>query len=163
MAYRHLSRSIAMQSLYERDFRGLSDDKLKETAERNIREFGPGMEDTEFTKRIIAGTLKNLKNIDKVIGKSAPKFSISQINIIDRNVLRIGVFELLYADKNEVPPKVAINEAVELAKNFSGEASRKFVNGVLGTIYNTLKEKEEKEEKVNNVPLPSEGAKKEKK
>ena len=144
MAYRHLSRSIAMQSLYERDFRNLSEKELEETVERNIREFGPGMEDTDFSKRIVSGVIRNLKEIDKIIEKSAPKFSLQQINIIDRNVLRIGVYELLYANKEEVPPKVAINEAVELAKNFSGETSRKFVNGVLGTVFNIIKENEEK-------------------
>ena len=147
MAYRHLSRSIAMQSLYERDFRNLSDNELDKVVERNIKEFGPGMEDTDFSKGIVSGVIRNLQNIDKIIEKSAPKFSLQQINIIDRNILRIGVYELLYADKKEVPPKVAINEAVELAKNFSGEASRKFVNGVLGTIYNTIKEREGNKEK----------------
>ncbi|PIU42913.1 MAG: transcription antitermination factor NusB [Parcubacteria group bacterium CG_4_9_14_0_2_um_filter_35_11] len=145
MAYRHLSRSIAMQSLYERDFRNLSEKELGEVVERNIREFGPGMEDTDFSKKIVSGVIKNLKNIDTIIEKSAPKFSLQQINIIDRNILRIGVYELLYADKEEVPPKVAINEAVELAKNFSGETSRKFVNGVLGTVFNIIKESENKD------------------
>ena len=145
MAYRHLSRSIAMQSLYERDFRNLSEKELGEVVERNIREFGPGMEDTDFSKKIVSGVIKNLKNIYTIIEKSAPKFSLQQINIIDRNILRIGVYELLYADKEEVPPKVAINEAVELAKNFSGETSRKFVNGVLGTVFNIIKESENKD------------------
>jgi len=141
-----------MQSLYERDFRNLSEKELEETVERNIREFGPGMEDTDFSKRIVSGVIRNLKEIDKIIEKSAPKFSLQQINIIDRNVLRIGVYELLYANKEEVPPKVAINEAVELAKNFSGETSRKFVNGVLGTVFNIIKENEEKsEEKIEKT------------
>lgn len=144
MAYRHLSRSIAMQSLYERDFRNLSNEELEKAVERNIGEFGPGMEDIEFSKKIVKGVIENLLKIDKIIEKSAPKFSLSQINLIDRNVLRIGIYELLFADKKEVPPKVAINEAIELAKNFSGESSRKFINGVLGTVYNTLKEKKEK-------------------
>jgi len=134
-----------MQSLYERDFRNLSEKELGEVVERNIREFGPGMEDTDFSKKIVSGVIKNLKNIDTIIEKSAPKFSLQQINIIDRNILRIGVYELLYADKEEVPPKVAINEAVELAKNFSGETSRKFVNGVLGTVFNIIKESENKD------------------
>jgi len=146
MAYRHLSRSIAMQSLYERDFRKLSNEELEKVVEGNIKEFGPGMEDTDFSKKIVTGVIKHLQKIDKVIEKSAPKFSLQQINIVDRNILRIGVYELLFANREEVPPKVAINEAVELAKNFSGEASRKFVNGVLGTIYNTIKEEEQKTE-----------------
>lgn len=133
-----------MQSLYERDFRDLPNEELEKTVERNIKEFGPGMEDVEFSKKIVKGVIENLSKIDKIIEKSAPKFSLSQINIIDKNVLRIGIYELLFTDKKEVPPKVAINEAIELAKNFSGESSRKFINGVLGTVYNTLKESEEK-------------------
>ncbi|OGZ70165.1 MAG: transcription antitermination factor NusB, partial [Candidatus Staskawiczbacteria bacterium RIFCSPLOWO2_01_FULL_33_9] len=83
---------------------------------------------------------KNLIKIDKIIEISAPEWPIAQIPIIDRNVLRIGIFELLYGNKEEVPPKVAINEAIELAKTFSGQTSGKFVNGVLGTVYKQLSE-----------------------
>ncbi|MCZ2845517.1 MAG: transcription antitermination factor NusB, partial [Candidatus Bathyarchaeota archaeon] len=86
MAYRHLSRSIAMQCLYERDFRKLSDKALKEIVERNIKEFGPGIEDTDFTRKIVSGVLEHLKEIDQVIEKCAPKFSLQQINIVDRNI-----------------------------------------------------------------------------
>lgn len=81
------------------------------------------------------GLIKHLSKIDKVIKESAPERPIDQLSIIDRNVLRIGLYELLYADKKEVPPKVAINEAIELAKSFGGESSGKFINGVLGTVY----------------------------
>lgn len=142
MAYRHLARSIVMQSLYEWDFNGLPKEKLEEILLRNIKEFAPGMEDIDFPKRILKGVIKNLPIIDKIIEKCAPQWPLSQINIIDRNVLRIGIYELLYADKKEVPPKVAINEAIELAKNFSGETSGKFVNGVLGTVYKQILEVE---------------------
>jgi len=95
--------------------------------------------------------LKNsVKVFDKIIEKTAPEWPINQINILDRNVLRIGIFELLYENKDEVPPKVAINESIELAKNFGGENSRKFINGVLGTVYREIVGEEEEEVKTEN-------------
>jgi len=144
MAYRHLSRSIAMQSLYEWDFRGLSIDELKNSADRNIKEFGPGMENTKFAKSLIDGVIKTLPEINKIIEKVAPQWPLSQISIIDRNVLRIGIYELVFGNKDEVPPKVAINEAIELAKSFSGKTSGKFVNGVLATIYKEIENERKK-------------------
>ncbi len=149
MAYRHLSRIIAMQSLYEWDFKNLSEEELKEVVERNLKEFGRGMEDSSFTKEIVFGIIKNLPKIDKLIEVSAPQWPISKINIIDRNILRIGVYELVFGNKKEVPPKVAINEAIELAKSFSGETSGRFVNGALGAIYNQLKKNEKRNESEN--------------
>jgi len=134
---RHLSRSIAMQSLYEKDFMGDKVD-LKEVVERNIQEFGPGLEDTDFARKLSFGVANNMDKLDKIIEKAAPEWPIEQINIVDRNVLRIGLYELIYANKEEVPPKVAINEAIELAKMFGGESSGKFINGVLGTVYKEL-------------------------
>jgi N utilization substance protein B len=141
MASRHLSRSIAMQSLYEWDFGGKKADKLEGIVDRNLEEFGPGLEDKQFVWELINGVVKHLKDIDSIIIKAAPEWPLEQITIVDRNVLRIGIYELLYADKEEVPPKVAINEAIELAKSFGGESSGKFINGVLGTIYNELEKK----------------------
>jgi len=137
MGSRHLSRSIAMQSLYEWDF---SDRKksLDDILERNIKEFGPGLEDTDFIKQLAKGIEQEAEKIDKILEKAAPDWPLDQINIVDRNVLRIGMYELIYSDKDEVPPKVAINEAIELAKMFGGEASGRFVNGVLGTIYSEI-------------------------
>jgi len=142
MASRHLSRSIAMQSLYEWDFNGKQPDKLEKIVERILEEFGPGLEDKEFVWQIINGVVSHLKDIDKIIEEAAPEWPLDQITVVDRNVLRIGLYELLYEDKKEVPPKVAINEAIELAKSFSGESSGKFINGVLGTVYNELEKKE---------------------
>ena len=144
MAYRHLSRSIAMQSLYEWDVRKLEKEKTKDIVARNIKEFAPGMEDVEFAKRIVSGVLDHLLEIDKIIEKCAPQWPLSQVNAIDRNVLRIGIYELMFGKREEVPPKVAINESIELAKNFNGETSGKFVNGVLGTIFKEIEEIEEK-------------------
>lgn len=141
MASRHLSRSIVVQSLYEWDFYGRMGYSLKTIVERNIGDFGPGLEDLEFVYQLADGVLKHIKDIDKIIEKAAPEWPISKIPLIDRNVLRIGLYELLYANKEEVPPKVAINEAIELAKNFSGRTSGKFVNGVLGTVFKQLESK----------------------
>lgn len=145
MASRHLSRSIVMQSLYEWDFYGKKGN-LKEIAERNVNDFGPGLEELDFIWNLIDGVLKHLPEIDKIIETAAPEWPIAQIPIIDRNVLRLGLFELLYSNKEEVPPKVAINEAIELAKTFSGQTSGKFVNGVLGTVYKQLNPEAQKPE-----------------
>lgn len=141
MANRHLSRSIVMQSLYEWDFWGKNDNgKLKEITERNINEFGPGMSDAEFIWNLINGIAKKIEEIDGWIVKYAPEWPLEQITLTDRNVLRVGIYELLFGNRDEVPPKVAINEAIELAKNFGGESSGKFINGVLGAIYKEIGE-----------------------
>lgn len=134
MSSRHLSRSIVMQSLYEWDFSGKKLD-LKKIVEKNIKEFGPGLEDETFVWQLVTGVVEHLSELDKIIEKAAPEWPIEQITIIDRNVLRIGLYELLFGKKEEVPPKVAINEAIELAKSFGGESSGKFINGVLGTVF----------------------------
>ena len=141
MASRHLSRSIAMQSLYEWDFSGKKQDGLEKIVEKNIKEYGPGLEDASFVWQLVNGVRDHLSQIDKVIEKAAPEWPIDQITIVDRNVLRIGLYELLYSKKEEVPPKVAINEAIELAKTFGGESSGKFINGVLGTVYKEIEKK----------------------
>lgn len=141
MASRHLSRSIAMQSLYEWDFSGKKEGALDAIVEKNIKEYGPGLEDTSFVWQLIEGVKKHIPQIDKIIEKAAPEWPIDQITIVDRNVLRMGLFELIYSNKDEVPPKVAINEAIELAKTFGGESSGKFINGVLGTVYKEMENK----------------------
>lgn len=135
MANRHLSRTIAMQSLYEWDFNDRVGD-LQEITNVNIKQFAPGLEDASFIFDLVKGVKDHMKDIDEVIVKTAPEWPLEQITIIDRNILRIGIYELNFA--KEVPPKVAINEAVELGKAFGGESSGKFVNGVLGTLYKDL-------------------------
>ncbi len=151
MANRHLSRSIAMQTLYEWDFNNRGKDsppkadqplagKIDEILERNIQEFGPGLEDDEFVRDLIKGVLENREKIDAIIIKTAPEWPLEQINLVDRNILRLGIYELLFGNRGGVPPKVAINEAIELAKSFGGETSGKFINGVLGTIYRAIGE-----------------------
>ena len=142
MASRHLSRSIAMQSLYEWDFNDFKID-LNEIAEKNIQEFGSGLEEFDLIWELILGIKEKKDFIDDIIIKTAPEWPLAQINILDRNILRIGIYELIFGNKESVPPKVAINEAIELAKNFGGESSRKFVNGVLGTVYRELSKEEE--------------------
>jgi len=140
-----------MQSLYEWDFYDKKSGDLKAMVDRNIEEFGPGLEEKEFTWKLVEGVMSHLEKLDKIIEKAAPEWPISQITIVDRNILRIGLFELLFEDKGEVPPKVAINEAIELAKSFGGESSGRFVNGVLGTVYNELnKDQINKEQKTAN-------------
>ncbi len=141
MASRHLSRSIAMQSLYEWDFAGKKEESLDKIVQKNIDEFGPGLEDKGFIWELVRGVVKKITSIDKIITKAAPEWPIDQITIVDRNVLRIGLYELLYGNKEDVPPKVAINEAIELAKTFGGESSGKFINGVLGTVFSEIEKK----------------------
>lgn len=140
MASRHLARSIAMQILYEWDFRGKDGAVLSDITERNIREFGPGLDEVDFVRALVDGSLAKREKIDAIIEKVAPEWPIEQIAMVDRNILRVGIFELLFSDYAAVPPKVAINEAIELAKSFGGETSGRFVNGVLGTIYREIGE-----------------------
>lgn len=140
MATRHLVRSIVLQSLYEWDFYNRKSD-LTKIIEHNLKEFGPGVDEPEFAWRIIKGVVENFEKINKIIEKAAPEWPINQISIIDRNILRIGLYELLFSDKDEVPSKVAINESIELAKNYGGPNSGKFINGVLGTVYKEIQNK----------------------
>lgn len=140
MANRHLSRSIAMQSLYEWDFKGRNNEKLDEIVKKNIEEFAPGLEDDSFVHHLVNGTISNQGKIDPLIEKCAPEWPLDQVTVVDRNILRLGIYELLFGNYEDVPPKVAINEAIELAKSFGGDSSGRFVNGVLGTIYRELGE-----------------------
>ncbi len=143
MASRHFARSIALQSLYEWDFLGKDPKKLDEIAKRNLTDLAKGLKDTDFVYELINGVKKHIDKIDKIISKAAPQWPLDQIGAVDRNVLRLGMYELLFGDKNAVPPKVAINEAIELAKAFGQESSGRFVNGVLGTIYKQISPLEE--------------------
>jgi len=140
MANRHLARSIVLQSLFEWDFRSLSENVIAEIVERNSKEFAPGLGDDTFATKLADGVLKKRKDLDMIIEKAAPEWPIPKIANVDRNVLRLGLYELLFSDRKEVPAKVAINEAIELAKTFGGETSGKFVNGVLGAVYKELGE-----------------------
>ncbi len=140
MANRHLARSVVLQTLYEWDFRNLSPEAAREVLARDIAEFAPGLTDPAFLSDLLNNILAKREDLDHIIEKAAPDWPLDKIGIIDRNVLRLGLFELLFADKGEVPAKVAINEAIELAKSFGGDRSGKFVNGVLGSVYKELGE-----------------------
>lgn len=135
---RHLGRIVALQSLYEYDFRrslkmeGLSNE-IDTILQRNIGIYSDTIEDSNFVTDLVQGVQEKENEIDGLIVPAAPEWPIEQIAKIDKAILRIAVYELVI--KRDVPPKVAINEAVELAKAFGGENSSKFINGVLGTIY----------------------------
>ena len=137
MATRHLVRTIVLQSLYEWDFYK-REPELDLIVERNMEEFGPGIDEPDFVWRLVKGVVEHLPEIDKIIERAAPEWPLDQIAVVDRNVLRVGLYELLYADKGEVPAKVAINEAIEIAKAYGGANSPKFINGVLGTVYREI-------------------------
>src|SRR3989344_6640225 len=111
MANRHLSRSIVLQSLFEWDFSSKDYKQALDIFARDAKEFGAGTSDSPFMEKLMKGVLEKQKDIDLIIEKAAPDWPISKISIIDRNILRIGLFELLFADRSQVPPKVAINEA----------------------------------------------------
>lgn len=146
MATRQLGRSLVLQSLYEWDFYGRKA-PLNEILKRDMKEFAPGFEGEEFTMQLANGVAQKIDELDKIIEASAPDWPIVKLPLVDRNVLRVGLYELLFADHKEVPPRVAINEAIELAKGYGGENSGKFVNGVLGTVYRELGEPDKKSEK----------------
>lgn len=140
MANRHLLRTVALQALFEWDFNNRQGD-LAEITNRAIEEFAPGATDGDFALELVNGVIQNIDSLDAIITETAPEWPIAQITVIDRNVLRLGIYELQFA-KN-VPPKVAINEAVEMGKRFGGESSGKFVNGVLGTLFKKMNPGEE--------------------
>ena len=129
-----------MQSLYEWDFKGRDEASLPGILEHTLREFGAGLEEPEFVVGLVKGTIDHLADIDPIIERVAPQWPLDQIATVDRNVLRLGLYELMFGDHDAVPPKVAINEAIELAKSFGGESSGRFINGVLGTVYKEMGE-----------------------
>lgn len=140
MANRHLQRSLALQSLFEWDFRKGDMVQLEVIMRRNVQEFAPGITEYAFTRELLEGVVKHQADIDRLIEKCAPEWPIDQVTVLDRNVLRLGIYELLYGDYDAVPPKVAINESIELAKTFGSDSTPRFVNGVLGTIYREMGE-----------------------
>ncbi len=160
MANRHLSRSIVLQTLFEWDFGDKDKKEVQEIFLRNVHEFAPGHADLSFMQNLLDGVLDKKRDIDLIIEKAAPDWPINKISIIDRNILRVGLYELLFANRNEVPPKVAINEAIELSKAFGSDTSSKFVNGVLGAVYKELgepgKEQSSKDKKKNSGHITNE-------
>ncbi|MEZ4200371.1 MAG: transcription antitermination factor NusB [Candidatus Paceibacterota bacterium] len=140
MANRHLSRSIVLQTLFEWDLNGITKKDVPTVLARNVEEFAPNKTDMAFMERLLDGVLQKQTELDLIIEKAAPDWPIDRISPVDRNILRTGLYELLFSDRAEVPAKVAINEAIELAKQFGGENSSRFVNGVLGAVYKEIGE-----------------------
>ncbi len=142
MANRHVSRSVVMQTLFEWDFRDqqYTDPELKSALERNAHEFAPGIDDYSYMYDLLDGVVDKQEDLNEVITNAAPHWPLEKIATVDRNILRLGLYELLYADRDEVPPKVAIDEAIELAKGYGGESSGSFVNGVIGAVYEEIGE-----------------------
>jgi N utilization substance protein B len=157
MANRHLSRSVVLQSLFEWDFWGEKAPQISAVIARNVKEFAPGLTDVVFVESLIKGIIAKKRDLDAIIEKAAPDWPIDKISPVDRNVLRLGLYELLFADRGEVPAKVAINEAIELAKTFGGDTSGRFVNGVLGAVYKELgepgKDAQPAKKKIADVPF----------
>jgi N utilization substance protein B len=156
MANRHLSRSIVLQSLFEWDLNDLEKKAVTEVLGRNVAEFAPNKTDMPFMEKLLDGVISKQSELDMVIEKAAPDWPIDRISPVDRNILRLGLYELLFADRKEVPAKVAINEAIELAKQFGGENSSRFVNGVLGAVYKEIGEpgkEEQGKKRKRDVPF----------
>lgn len=164
MSTRHLARSVVLQALFAWDMQGRKEGVLEEQVKFSQAEFGVGLEDDPFAGELAEGIARKQQILDDVIAKAAPEWPIDKISGVDRNALRIGLYELLFGDRTQVPPKVALNEAIELAKTFGGENSGRFVNGVLGTIYKELGEpgkddiskKKKAQEPVDPATLPVE-------
>ena len=136
MPNRHLSRTIAMQSLYEWDFHKKKD--VGEIIARNFEVFEKEDVDKPYIKALCQGVIKNYQDIDQKIQRAATQWPLDQIPILDKTLLRLSTYELIYQD--DIPPKVAINEAVEIGKTFGSENTSKFINGVLGTLYKNEEE-----------------------
>lgn len=160
MSNRHLARTIALQSLYQWDFQGFPEgEELETIMAYNKEEFAPKFNDQGFIEELIKGVGEHQADIDEIITHFAPDWPLDMITVVDRNILRLGVYELKFSEA--VPSKVAINEAIELAKGFGGEASGRFVNGVLGAIYKDMVEKGELKEIDKQEKAPKAEAKEE--
>ena len=159
MANRHLARSVVLQTLFEWDTTHVSEKEAEAILARNVEEFGGDESDRPFMDGLLTGVIAKQHDIDLIIEKAAPDWPLDRIAPVDRNILRLGLYELLFADRAQVPAKVAINEAIELAKTFGGDSSGRFVNGVLGAVYKEIGEPgkdEQGKKKVKREELPLE-------
>ena len=154
MANRHLARSVVLQTLFEWDSTQTPAVDPAAILARNITEFGGDGADKPFMEQLLAGVIAKKEDLDLVITKAAPEWPLERIAAVDRNILRLGLYELLFADRTQVPAKVAINEAIELAKTFGGDSSGRFVNGVVGAVYKELGEPGKDEQGKNDVKKP---------
>lgn len=170
MSNRHVARSVVIQTLFEGDLQGWLNaptehkENFQGSLDRNVSEFALGGKLKDFSVDLLNLTLAKKQTLDEIITKAAPEWPLDKIANVDRNILRLGLAELLYGDRTHVPPKVAIDQAIELAKSFGGETSGKFVNGVLGAIYKEMgepgkderapqKKQLEKSEDMSNLPV----------
>jgi len=155
MSNRHLARTMAMQCLFEWDFRGKDISRLSNVILHVREEFSGDFDDSGYVQKQVQGVVDNIEEIDETLAHFAPDWKLEDMTATDRNILRLGAFELKI-DEN-IPAKVAINEAIELGKAFGGEASGKFVNGVLGAVYKDMiakgeiKEVDKQEKKTESV------------
>ncbi len=146
MASRHQARSLAVQALYQWDFYGSKEGECSQHVERVLegaKELKIDQETEKFFRQLVEGASQHLPEIDQMIRQAAPKWPIEKMTLVDRNILRLGLYELLYLDEKEVPPKVAINEAIELGKDFGGVSSGHFINGILGAVFEEIKKSKE--------------------
>lgn len=136
MSNRHAARSVVMQTLYEWDLRGLKQEESPKVLKALLAEFAPGTSEAKFASSLLKGIYEHREDIDALIAKYAPDWPIDQIMVVDRNILRLGIYELKFDPA--MPAKVAINEAIEIAKTYGGQSSGKFINGVLGAIFRDM-------------------------
>ena len=156
MSNRHLARTIALQTLFAWDFNGCKNEGLEALIVDNFNNFAPQFDDSGFVRNLVFGVADKFKEIDNHIIKYATEWPLDQITGIDRNILRLGIYELLFT---EIPPRVAINESIEIAKSFGGDSSGKFINGVLGALYADeprVQKRDNKEEAEANKDQPVE-------
>jgi len=159
MSNRHLARTIALQTLFAWDFNGRNDNNLENLIDDNFTNFAPQFDDGGFVKNLVYGVKEKIKEIDQHIIKYATEWPLDQITAVDRNILRLGMYELLFTD---IPPRVAINESIEIAKSFGGDSSGKFINGVLGALYtdeSDIQKRDNKEEVSNKEEVKLQEAK----
>lgn len=164
MSHRHVSRSLCMQALFVWDFNGYHTENINNILDYVINEFGAGIDDATFIKETVHAVIAKRVILDEIIQKAAPEWPIDKIGFVDRNVLRLGLYELLFGDTEQIPPKVALNEAIEIGKNYGGENTGKFVNGVLGAVYKEMGEpgkdqiskKKKFDHTINSTDIPTE-------
>ncbi len=164
MSKRHLARSVIMQSLYQWDFRGRPSAAIPAIVDGLLLEFGGGLEEhDQYIRESVENIIDHIDEIDATIKEFASNWPMEQMTLVDRNILRIGVYEIKFNDA--IPGRVAINEAIEIAKGYSGQSSSKFVNGILGAVYNDMKTKnpslEQKEKEMEDAKKQEKAAEKE--
>jgi N utilization substance protein B len=135
MSTRHLYRIIILQSLYEWSFWNYPEGKWKDFLEENLKEFGSDIGETDFAEKLMEGIITNLELLDELIKKNTKNWPFEQISLIEKNILRMAIYEIYFQNHEKVPVKVSINEAIVLAKSFVNDSAAKFINGVLGTVY----------------------------